>query len=67
MSASEMSKPQPKATASPLLSAYAERSCIGFVLQRGRNRFEAFDVDEPPPPVATANTAASAIPSRASP
>jgi hypothetical protein len=67
MSASEMSKPQPKATASPLLSAYAERSCIGFVLQRGRNRFEAFDVDEPSLPFATANTTASAILLRVSP
>jgi hypothetical protein len=30
----------------PLLSVYDGRQCVGFVLNRGRSGFEAFDAEE---------------------
>jgi hypothetical protein len=30
----------------PLLSVYSGRTCVGFVLRRGKAGFEAFDVNE---------------------
>jgi hypothetical protein len=36
----------PKPTTSPLLSVYSGRTCIGFILARGKLGFEAFNADQ---------------------
>jgi hypothetical protein len=33
-------------TTSPLLSVYAGRECVGFILARGKLGFEAFTADQ---------------------
>jgi hypothetical protein len=32
-------------TATPLLSVYDSKTCIGFVIARGKRGYEAFDAD----------------------
>ena len=34
------------ATPSPMVSVFAGKVCIGFVLDRGKAAFEAFDINE---------------------
>jgi hypothetical protein len=37
---------QAERVAAPMLSIYDGRSCVGFILARGRGGFEAFDANE---------------------